>query len=291
MALGIENLKNKTIVQIAMEKINCNANYVNIEKLDWIKYKYENEEYYLKSAIITKKNTFNFSLSEEFSETYYCLCLDNNELDVIKVTDNNEKKSKITFDIDKTISKTISKIKFEKIYTIIIDNLDYWESQQENCFRIESLATKDRIKGSSGQDEEQKKSAQFESKKEFEDWYNNKTKKCCYCGVEQEDLTTYFNKNNEQYKNARQRGVFLEIERIVTAPKDKNVYSIENCALVCYICNNAKSDFLSAKSFKPIAKGINIFWNKVMNKDKDLTDEELFDLTVKFPETDIWEKE
>ena len=92
-------------------------------------------------------------------------------------------------------------------------------------------------------------------------------------------------KENEQYKNARQRGQYLEIERIVTAPKEKNVYSKENCALVCYICNNAKSDFLSPKSFKSIAKGINEFWNKTLRINK-------FRLKrVVFPEkSKIWDK-
>ena len=57
----------------------------------------------------------------------------------------------------------------------------------------------------------------------------------------------------------------LEIERIKTAD-GKNEYTKENCALACYICNNAKSDFLSAYDFKPIAEGINKFWNDYLKK-------------------------
>ncbi len=135
----------------------------------------------------------------------------------------------------------------------------------------------------------------FDSFSEFLDWYEEKPIKCCYCGVEEEYLEKYFSENTFQYyrnedDKARQRGQFLELERVVTAPKDKNVYSKENCALSCYICNNAKSDFISAKDFKPIAKGINIFWNKVIHEDKNLSDEELFNKKVEFPDTNIWEK-
>lgn len=114
----------------------------------------------------------------------------------------------------------------------------------------------------------------------FYKWYISQNKVCCYCGVKEEDLKKYFHKDNEQYQSARQRGKRLEIERVVTAPKEKNVYSASNCKLACYICNNAKSDFISAKDFKSIAKGINTFWNEILkNSEKK----------AEFPETsDIW---
>ena len=102
-------------------------------------------------------------------------------------------------------------------------------------------------------------------------------------GVEEIDLERYFNNNNKQYyrneeDKARQRGKYLEIERIVTAPKDKNKYTIQNTDLACYICNNAKSDFISPKNFKPIACGINNFWN---NQNIEATF---------LSESDIWNK-
>ena len=100
----------------------------------------------------------------------------------------------------------------------------------------------------------------FGSIENFYKWYIGQEKKCCYCGIEEKKLKEYFKDENLQYKNARQRGKILEIERIVTATKEHNVYSEENCRLACYICNNAKSDFISAKNFKPIAKGISKFW-------------------------------
>ena len=110
----------------------------------------------------------------------------------------------------------------------------------DNDRRINSLATVDRIKGFGGRDE-------------FLNWYNSQEKKCCYCGVKEADLKEYF--------------------------KSENKYSKDNCRLACYICNNAKSDFLSAESFEPIARGINKFWNNYLNKN------------VEFPENfEYWGK-
>lgn len=94
----------------------------------------------------------------------------------------------------------------------------------------------------------------------FIKWYLTKDFKCCYCGVAETDLTKYFNDELFlKYNIGRQRGRCLEIEVV----RNYNNYSSDDCELSCYICNNAKSDFLSAKSFKPIAKGINEFWNKL----------------------------
>lgn len=146
-------------------------------------------------------------------------------------------------------------------------NIESFTDYADNDRRINSLATADRIKGFGGRDE-------------FLNWYNSQDKKCCYCGVEESDLIKYFDKEiNEQYKWARPRGKFLEVERVITAPESENKYSKENCRLACYICNNAKSDFLSAESFEPIARGINKFWNNYLNKN------------VEFPENfEYWSK-
>ena len=130
-------------------------------------------------------------------------------------------------------------------------NIESFTDYTDNDRRINSLATADRIEGFGGRDE-------------FLNWYNNQEKKCCYCGVEEADLKKYFHSKNTQYEDARQRGKFLEVERVITAPENK--YSKDNCRLACYICNNAKSDFLSAESFEPIARGINKFWNNYLNK-------------------------
>lgn len=95
----------------------------------------------------------------------------------------------------------------------------------------------------------------------FIDWYLNHPKQCCYCGVHESELSKYFNGSGQAEKACnRKRGPWLEVERLYTYPENKNIYNAENCALACYICNNAKSDFISAEDFKPIAQAIHWFW-------------------------------
>ena len=255
MELGFKNLNTKTIAKIVMEKLNFEAQEIKREKGDWIFYLYSGKYYYLKSAIMTQTEKFNFSISENIRENIYCICLVGNELHVFQISGITSEKKIVLNNKFEFVPKNPSLTKIKEC-SIVIDNLDYWELQQDNDERIKSLATVDRLMRTSGK---------FETKEIFLDWYNNQEKKCCYCGVKEKDLKEYFNQNNKQYKEARQRGQYLEIERIVTAPKNKNVYSEDNCALVCYICNNAKSDFLSPINFKPIAKGINEFWNNILN--------------------------
>ena len=89
----------------------------------------------------------------------------------------------------------------------------------------------------------------------FYQWYLEQPRKCSYCGVSEEQVREYFKKNPSR---GGRRGQNLEIERIV--PKDP--YSPENCIMACYVCNNAKSDFMSNEDFKPIADGIKKFWKK-----------------------------
>jgi len=104
----------------------------------------------------------------------------------------------------------------------------------------------------------------FDNFSNFIAWYLDRDFKCCYCGVKETDLIKYFNDELFlKYNIGRQRGRCLEIEVV----KNYNNYSPDNCELACYICNNAKSDFLSAKSFKPIAEGISKFWNGILNND------------------------
>jgi len=170
------------------------------------------------------------------------------------------------YSIDK-INCTIESFFIEK-EQINIDDFNLWtEKHQDHINRIRNLVNDDRRKG-------------FGNRYKFLEWYISQEKSCCYCGVKEQNLKEYFTPSNQQYKDARQRGKYLEIERIVTAPKEKNIYSEHNCSLSCYVCNNAKSDFISPKDFKFIAKGINKFWNEVLQNE------------VKFPEKSlIWSKQ
>ena len=209
----------------------------------------------LKKEILEKvKNNVNVIIGCIDDDKFYRLELEIKNFDAdIEVLFNDKFEICKNGDIVKVIQKDMIDLNID----------DY----ADNDRRINSLATADRIEGFGGRDE-------------FLNWYNTQEKKCCYCGVEESDLIKYFDKEiNEQYKWARPRGKFLEVERVITAPESENKYSKENCRLACYICNNAKSDFLSAESFEPIARGINKFWNNYLNKN------------VEFPEDfEYWSK-
>ena len=100
---------------------------------------------------------------------------------------------------------------------------------------------------------------QFTSFQEFYQWYTSwdEIGTCCYCGVHKDNLG--------DYKGKRKRGKQLEVERVVTNPESNNLYNTQNCRLACYICNNAKSDFLNTAEFQPIAKGIYAYWSSKGN--------------------------
>lgn len=212
----------------------------------------------LKKEILEKvKNNVNVIIGCIDDDKFYRLELEIKNFDADKEVLFNDK-----FEICK------NKDSVTVIQKNMIDlNIESFTDYADNDRRINSLATADRIKGFGGRDE-------------FLNWYNSQDKKCCYCGVEESDLIRYFDKKiNKQYEEARPRGKFLEVERVITAPESENKYSKENCRLACYICNNAKSDFLSAESFEPIARGINKFWNNYLNKN------------VEFPENfEYWSK-
>ena len=90
----------------------------------------------------------------------------------------------------------------------------------------------------------------------FVEWYLEQHPYCCYCGVP-ENLC----KEKLQEQGATRqghRGSYLEVEK--TNP-DKT-YTKDNCVLACYLCNNAKTNFIQVQDFEPIARGIYQFWTQ-----------------------------
>jgi hypothetical protein len=94
----------------------------------------------------------------------------------------------------------------------------------------------------------------FKDYEEFEKWYFKQEKRCVYCGLtehqSQEIVMKGILKSNRFpkdgiIKQGRARGVWLEIDR--DKPKEK--YSIKNCKLSCYFCNNDKSDIFDSESY------------------------------------------
>jgi len=246
--------------------------------LSWLKA----DEKYIVKTIAKSKDKYNFSIKSKGSDItkyfsnnieWYIGCIDGvNTIYQLKISNitikpsaiNNQNLSLVIDENFKVSSNShIScEIELKKIEEI---NFSIWENFQINEDRISSLCTQERV----------------DNFKDFRKWYEDKEKICCYCGVKEEYLQEYFNDKNPQYfidkdNKARQRGKYLEIERLQTVG-EKNKYTPENTELACYVCNNAKSDFLSPKSFKPIAEGINTFWNNVLKE------------TVVFPtDSEIW---
>jgi 5-methylcytosine-specific restriction endonuclease McrA len=79
-------------------------------------------------------------------------------------------------------------------------------------------------------------------KRFFFEWYDQQEKKCAYCGIEEWKLEKIFDFESGILKTKRGRGRKLELER-----KDAktNQYTLDNCVLSCYLCNNHKSDLIS----------------------------------------------
>lgn len=237
----------------------------NKKNLDW--FYVESEHLLVKSAEKTKDGKYNFSFPIEKEQ-------DMAKIDVKSVFGGVEKMNRIIFGcfdienskiyrLEKTFYDICKNIKNSR-YTLTVDDLKSEKAlgiKEEffNSWKALSKAEK------AAKNTKNKRLEGFKGMANFFNWYNSQEKKCCYCGIEEADLKKYFHSKNTQYEDARQRGKFLEVERIKTT-NGENEYTKENCALACYICNNAKSDFLSAHDFKPIAEGINKFWNDYLKK-------------------------
>lgn len=104
----------------------------------------------------------------------------------------------------------------------------------------------------------------FES---FFAWWCEKTpengiRHCCYCGIDENTLKDAF-KNGLVISKKPSFSGELQIER-----KDPDGdYCDNNCEFACVICNNAKSDMISAEDFtKFFVPGIKEYWEHIEEK-------------------------
>lgn len=90
----------------------------------------------------------------------------------------------------------------------------------------------------------------------------NGIRHCCYCGIDENTLKDAF-KNGLVISKKRSFSGELQIER-----KDPNKgYCHDNCEFACVICNNAKSDMISADNFKKFfVPGIKEYWEHIKEK-------------------------
>lgn len=95
-------------------------------------------------------------------------------------------------------------------------------------------------------------------------WWCEKTpedgiRHCCYCGIDENTLKDAF-KNGLVISKKPSFSGELQIER-----KDPDGdYCHDNCEFACVICNNAKSDMISAEDFtKFFVPGIKEYWKHI----------------------------
>ena len=100
-------------------------------------------------------------------------------------------------------------------------------------------------------------------------WWCEKTpedgiRRCCYCEVDEKALKDAFDLKSISSKKRSFSGE-LQIER-----KDPDGdYCDSNCEFACVICNNAKSDMISAEDFtKFFVPGIKEYWEHIEEKIK-----------------------
>ncbi|MFW9627718.1 MAG: hypothetical protein ACMV1K_13410 [Sulfurospirillum sp.] len=86
------------------------------------------------------------------------------------------------------------------------------------------------------------------------------SKECAYCGISLQQIDTL--RDQVQIFSKSGRGFSFEIDRKIPNKE----YSEENCCMICYWCNNAKTDEFSPKEFKKIARGIHAAWNARLNQ-------------------------
>ena len=99
----------------------------------------------------------------------------------------------------------------------------------------------------------------FESVDEFLEWYKKEEKVCYYCGLTEENsqeivhkgiLTSNRFPTGGIFSQGVNRGYWLEIDR----KEPKGQYSLNNCVLSCYFCNNDKSDVFTDNQYIKFTK-------------------------------------
>jgi len=99
----------------------------------------------------------------------------------------------------------------------------------------------------------------FKNQEELQELWNKN--KCHYCECSGEELAEFYNPSESRRYATRGRN--FEVDRIDEFNKNsgKNkldfpAYSLDNCVLSCYWCNNAKSDVFAEKEFCEIGEAI-----------------------------------
>ena len=103
-------------------------------------------------------------------------------------------------------------------------------------------------------------------------WWCEKTpedgiRRCYYCEIDEDTLRAAFDKNDKNDKNegvisSKKRSFSGELQ--IERKNPNGDYSADNCEFACVICNNAKSDMISAENFKKFfVPGIKKYWKHI----------------------------
>ncbi len=97
---------------------------------------------------------------------------------------------------------------------------------------------------------------------DFYNWYSPFERKCGYCGITEEEISSLLDRKKVFTKRIGTRGRTLEFDR-----KVPNLgYEIDNVVLCCYWCNNAKTDEFSYEEFKQVGAVFSEIWKQRLKK-------------------------
>ena len=94
-------------------------------------------------------------------------------------------------------------------------------------------------------------------------WWSNVDAVCHYCGISESVLSQLHEQPRHINKRWPQRGQSLELDR---KQSDLPYTRIDNLALACYWCNNAKTDTFTYEEFRLIGRAINSIWILRLNQ-------------------------
>ena len=94
-------------------------------------------------------------------------------------------------------------------------------------------------------------------------WWEKQPEKCFYCSLPESDLEILHNQDGHINKRYPYRGKSLEIDRKLS---NLPYTDIDNLVLVCYWCNNAKTDTFTEVEFSKVGEVLKTIWEDRLKK-------------------------